>query len=71
MYENGYLVAYRGETREERWQRHWEEAVEIMTERCIKLNAQQPVTERKATEKEIKEWTEMLEKKNPFRLEAK
>lgn len=67
----GDLVAFKGETKEWRWRRHWEDSVGWMTERCIKLNAQQSVTERKATEKEIKEWTEMLEKKNPFKLEVK
>lgn len=54
-----------GESKEEKWLRHWAESCENMTDYYERANKNQPVTVRKATKDEIEKWTV---KKNPFVL---
>lgn len=55
-----------GESKEEKWLRHWNESCDVMTERYEKINQTQPVITRKPTKEEIEKWTSV--KKNPFRI---
>lgn len=70
MNDQGYLVGnmdnFYGESREDKWLRHWNESCDRMTERYEEINKSQPVTTRKATKEEIEKWSSI--KKNPFRI---